>query len=139
MLIVEKKIKSTFEAVHDFVLEAADLIKNIDALEVDGLLFKINIMLREVLNNAVEHGNNFDDTKFICCKIFYEKEILVFEIEDEGEGFVANDFYMMDEGFTMKNRSRGLELIEKYGFEYRFKKNKVIIEYDLNKEMLSWK
>jgi len=137
MKIVEKKIKSTFEAVHDFVLEAADLIKNIDDLEVDDLLFKINIMLREVLNNAVEHGNNFDDSKFIYCKIFCKNETFIFEIEDEGEGFVANDFYMMDEGFTMKNRSRGLELIEKYGFKYRFKKNKVIVEYDLNKERLS--
>ena len=137
MTIVEKKIKSTFEAVHDFVLEAAELIKNIDTLEINGLIFKINIMLREILNNAVEHGNNFDDSKFIYCKIFYEENTIIFEIEDEGEGFVANDFYMMDEGFTMKNRSRGLELIEKYGFEYRFKKNRVIVEYDLNKEMLS--
>jgi len=139
MLIVEKKIKSNFEAVHDFVLEAASLIENIDTIDVDGLIFKINIMLREVLNNAVEHGNNFDDSKFIYCKILYEEETFIFEIQDEGEGFIANDFYMMDEGFTMKNRSRGLELIEKYGFEYRFKKNKVIVEYDLNKEMLSWK
>lgn len=136
MMIVKKKIKSTFEAVHDFVLEADDIIKSIDTLEVSNLIFKINIMLREVLNNAVEHGNNFDENKFIYCQISLEEELLIFEIQDEGEGFIANDFYMMDEGFTMKNRSRGLELIEKYGFEYRFNKNKVIVEYDLNKERL---
>lgn len=135
-MIVKKKIKSTFEAVHDFVLEADDIIKSIDTLEVSNLIFKINIMLREVLNNAVEHGNNFDENKFIYCQISLEEELLIFEIQDEGEGFIANDFYMMDEGFTMKNRSRGLELIEKYGFEYRFNKNKVIVEYDLNKERL---
>jgi len=137
MLIVDKKIKSNFEAVHDFVLEAADIIKKMDTLEIDKLLFKINIMLREVLNNAVEHGNNFDENKFIYCKISCKGDVLTFEIEDEGEGFIANDFYMMDDGFTMKNRSRGLELIEKYGFEYSFNKNKVIVEYGLNKERLS--
>lgn len=134
MLIIEKRIKSTFEAVHEFVMEAADKIKGLQINHRDNILFKINIMLREVLNNAVEHGNNFDETKNIYCKISLTNDIFHFEVQDEGDGFVVNEFFVLDDGFAMKTRSRGLELIEKYGFEYKFNNNKVIVKYDLNEE-----
>ena len=40
----------------------------------------------------------------------------------------------MQKGFTMKHRSRGLDLIEKYDFKYEFDGNIVIVKYFLDEE-----
>lgn len=134
MVIVDKEIQSTFDAVHEFVIEALDKIHELNIPEIDEISFKMNIMLREVLNNAVEHGNKFDSDKTVSCKIKYNDRKFIFEIQDEGQGFEIDDFYKMQEGFTMKHRLRGLDLIEKYNFEYEFDGNIIIVKYFLDEE-----
>ncbi|MGM0378643.1 MAG: ATP-binding protein [Bacillota bacterium] len=134
MVIVDKEIQSTFDAVHEFVIEALDKIHELNIPEIDEVSFKMNIMLREVLNNAVEHGNKFDSEKKVSCKIKYNDRKFIFRIQDEGQGFEIDEFYKMQKGFTMKHRSRGLDLIEKYDFEYEFDGNIIIVKYFLDKE-----
>lgn len=135
MLVIDERIESNFESVHQFVLNAAKVIRKIKIVNIDEIIFKINVMLREVLNNAVEHGNKFDEEKFVFCKIEFENDKFIFIIEDEGSGFEVDEFYSLQGDFTMKHRSRGLDLIEKYGFKYKFNKNKIIVEYILGEEM----
>ncbi|MDM8534377.1 hypothetical protein QUF55_06690, partial [Clostridiaceae bacterium HSG29] len=73
--------------------------------------------------------------KSVYCKIDYDKEVFTFRIRDEGEGCIKDQFYNADDGFTMKLRSRGLDLITKYGFKYKFSKNEIVLKYVLDKEM----
>jgi two-component sensor histidine kinase len=134
MLIVDKKIESNFESVHQVVLEIIDEICKIEKIKTQNIIFKINVMLREVLNNAVEHGNKFDNSKSVFCKIEYNDGEFIFIISDEGIGYEVDEFYNVENGFTMKCRSRGLDLITKYGFVYDFNANKIIVRYSLDEE-----
>ncbi len=135
MLIVNKEIESNFESVHQFVLKVIDLIDKEKIVKKQNTIFKINVMLREVLNNAVEHGNKFDENRMVYCRIELDKEIFTFIVRDEGEGCIKDQFYNVGDGFTMKLRSRGLDLITKYGFKYKFNKNEIVLKYMLDKEM----
>jgi len=135
MLIINKEIKSDFESVHQFVLKVISLIEKEKIAKKQNTIFKINVMLREVLNNAVEHGNKFDESKMVYCSIEFDKQVFTFIVRDEGEGCIKDQFYNVDDGFTMKLRSRGLDLITKYGFKYKFKKNEIILKYILDEEM----
>jgi anti-sigma regulatory factor (Ser/Thr protein kinase) len=134
MLVVEKKIESNFESVHRVVLEIIDEIRKTDLKEMQNIIFKINVMLREVLNNAVEHGNKFDESKLVFCRIEYTENEFICTISDEGVGLEVDEFYNMENGFTIKRRSRGLELITKYGFKYKFKDNEITVKYYLDEE-----
>lgn len=63
MLLYKNEISSTFEAVHETVIDVMDQLKLVDRINKSMILFRINFMLREVLNNAVEHGNKFHEDK----------------------------------------------------------------------------
>lgn len=84
-----------------------------------GLEFNLNFVIRELLNNAVEHGNQFDQEKRIDCKIIYDKKAIILEVTDEGEGIKPLESIPADfsgAGEPLQNRQRGLWLAEKLGF-----------------------
>lgn len=46
------------------------------------------LALRELLTNAVEHGNHCDPTRFVYCRVSTDVGgVLRIDVEDEGEGF----------------------------------------------------
>jgi len=47
----------------------------------------ILISLTEAVNNAIIHGNNKDESKFVKISLEENCDLLVFEISDEGKGF----------------------------------------------------
>jgi len=65
LIIYEKAIHSSFKEVDTSVREILVLMEAIDALSDETLLFKVSFVLRELMNNSVEHGNRFDIKKMI--------------------------------------------------------------------------
>ena len=49
--------------------------------------FVLDLVLREVLNNAVIHGNHGNREKMVRLTLRVENNQFVIEVEDEGEGF----------------------------------------------------
>ncbi|HVO98105.1 MAG TPA: ATP-binding protein [Bryobacteraceae bacterium] len=47
----------------------------------------IALAVREVLVNAIRHGNRFDPDKKVGLRVFREDSELVIEVTDQGEGF----------------------------------------------------
>ncbi len=47
----------------------------------------ILISLTEAVNNAIRHGNNSDESKFVCVDLKKKKNILTLWVQDEGCGF----------------------------------------------------
>lgn len=133
MILIDEKIESTYEAVHDLVMFILKEIRALGIDEIDDISFGINIMLREVLNNAAEHGNEFHDEKSVHCKIEYTGNNLIFHVTDEGSGFSINTVMDETSDEIIKKRSRGIELIEKYNFKYEFKDSTAIITYSIKK------
>ncbi|SDY22842.1 ATP-binding protein [Tindallia californiensis] len=92
--------------------------------------FNINFALRELMNNAVEHGNLSDPQKKIICTATSEEECITLIVQDEGDGF---DLFQKNFDDTkrddLENRRRGIWLLEKLGFDVVVEKNKVIAQY----------
>ncbi|MBS7526318.1 sensor histidine kinase [Fusibacter paucivorans] len=101
MVIYETTFHSTFELVDEKAKEALMLLK---AREIDWMshtLFKINFVLRELLNNAVEHGNAFDPQKKVFLRIESRDQLFIFTIRDEGSG-ICMDVASSDAGVAEK-------------------------------------
>jgi DNA-binding response OmpR family regulator len=67
----------------------ANLYENTDLSE--DRIEDIRFILNEVISNAVEHGNKSDASKLVHIQATLYEDRLVFQIEDEGEGFDINN------------------------------------------------
>jgi serine/threonine-protein kinase RsbW len=47
----------------------------------------IGLAVREILVNAIKHGNRFDPSKKVGLRLSTDKDDLTIEVTDEGEGF----------------------------------------------------
>ncbi|GAU78046.1 ATP-binding protein [Fusibacter sp. 3D3] len=133
MVLYENSIGSSFDAVDHAVTEILDLIRNQLPMIDPHTRFKINFMLREILNNAAEHGNHLDLNKKVAIKVNLVHEGLVFEVRDEGEGFkLDTDFHIKN---NLRERQRGYETLSEMAFKIVIEHNCVRVTFDLNMEV----
>lgn len=128
MVIYENKIESSFKNVDICVKEVLVKLADYEKLADESTLFKVSFVLRELMNNSVEHGNGFDISKLIYCNISYDNNNLFIEIKDEGKGFSVEDSYGKNMNFNHRERHRGLRLIEDLEFSVKVDKNKIKLE-----------
>ncbi len=81
--------------------------------------FDLHLILREGLNNAVEHGNKFDLSRCVRCCLEVQDTCLQVRIEDEGEGFDWQHRQPLDID-ALTERGKGMLLMEAYGFEVEY-------------------
>lgn len=132
LIIIDKKIQSSFKAVDDCVKEVISTMKRHETLSDEGLLFKVSFVLRELMNNSVEHGNQFDISKSISCVIDYSNDVLSIEVSDEGKGFVHGENYYKALDQDMRERRRGLKLIEELEFRIEMEHNTIRLNLDVS-------
>ena len=96
--------------------------------------FAIQLLLRELLDNAVLHGNNGDPEKLVKYKMRWDhSNALKITVEDEGDGFDWRG--RMEKKVSCRSGSgRGIAIMKQYGKEIRFnrKGNKVAIMIDVS-------
>ncbi len=61
-------------------------LKNIYEID-DTIFYNIMIAVTEAINNAINHGNKLNPTKFVQFNIEADKDKIYVFIKDEGEGF----------------------------------------------------
>lgn len=92
----------------DFIKEFRDgVILNLEKKNIDSdLLFKIKLILDELIINSYKHGNNYDCNKLIEAVIVIDKKSCTIKIKDEGDGinYVNNVDNLSDHG-------RGIRLV----------------------------
>lgn len=130
MLIYRDEIESTYERVDEVVREIVNRCKNVEELSIKSFLFKLSVILRELLNNAVEHGNQFDPNKHIFCEIRYLKPTIEITVIDEGEGIGFDEGMLLEED-GLSQRTRGFKMLKKMDFEFQIEGNKVMVAYHL--------
>jgi len=81
-------------------------------IEDENVLTNISICIDELLNNALDHGNDMDELKKIKIKLVFDQKEFRLSIEDEGEGFdykeILSAFAGRDPGLPTK---RGLFIV----------------------------
>jgi len=132
MVLYRNEIASTFDAVHDTVGEIMEQLKLVDIINKTYLLFRINFMLREVLNNAVEHGNKFHEEKMIFIEIVLDGNLLITKVKDEGEGIVLNSSHESNMDYILRERTRGITLVKQYQFQLKSENTELCITLDLD-------
>ena len=102
------------------------LIENINKLE----FFQLNLVLRELLTNAVKHGNRLDKSKHIVFVMFFNilERKLGFAVQDEGNGFDFKKHLKTIEKDELRINERGLFLINEFCNKIYSKNNLLIVE-----------
>lgn len=90
--------------------------------------------ISEAVNNAILHGNKLDSEKKVIVRMNVDSNQLVFEVEDEGEGFCDRDLMnpTVPENLKLEN-GWGIYIIRQLADELTFKEDgrKVIIQFTL--------
>lgn len=135
MIIYQKAIKTSFEVVDETVLEVIEKLKQ-SGVDDPHKLFRINFMMRELMNNAVEHGNDLDYHKNIMCRVAVDEHTFRFFVSDQGDGFDFNHAKTtaIANVDVLTHRSRGFSTIIAMGFELTYYEGEIIAELDITKE-----
>lgn len=131
MHIFDKEIFSSFAEVDEVVKEALGELQKENIEGFEKAEFRINFMMREILNNAVEHGNHFDRTKKVQLTIEYINNVLFFKVVDEGKGIDKNRHGIND--FVLRERNRGYEVIKNFEFDVVVEGSLVEISLNMKK------
>ncbi len=97
-------------------------------------LFKIEISIREAVNNAIIHGNKNNSQKRVFVKFKWNKKHVVIHVKDENPNKI--DFTKIKEKIKEKNllsfQGRGILIIENYmdkvEFLYSKNGNEIVME-----------
>ena len=99
-----------------------------DIIENNGLSADIQgnllISLTEAVTNAIRHGNNFDESKYVSIEIWCKKHMLRVLVTDEGEGFMPDRLPdPTSSEFLSVEGGRGVFLMKSLADEIAFHKN----------------
>jgi serine/threonine-protein kinase RsbW len=124
-------LDSTFEAIEPVCKRLKGLLK---AYGKTGLVFAADVLLREALTNAIEHGNRFDPQKKVACRLRIDKQRLEIEVEDDGPGFNWQKFIDRPIGASTKKRGRGHDIYRLYAQQtlYNDSGNRIQLRLDLS-------
>lgn len=113
-----ENIEIFIAAIHGFLAE-----KNLA-----GLTFDMELLAREALVNAVQHGSNSDATKTVQASLRTEAGGLLLTVSDQGDGWDWRNM-AVTEPLPSAETGRGLFIIRKYadGFFYNEKGNTLTI------------
>jgi serine/threonine-protein kinase RsbW len=82
---------------------------------------KIIVATLEAVNNAIIHGNKYDENKSVFIEIAYRKGLMTIKVTDEGSGFVPGEVPdpTMPENIESVN-GRGVFLMSHLADEIKF-------------------
>lgn len=94
----------------------------------------ILIAITEAVNNAVIHGNHFEESKGVLIEVSQTDENLMFSVADEGNGF---DYTNLPDPTAPENlekeNGRGIFLIRNLADNIEFDKNGSVINIYFNR------
>ena len=123
---IELKISSEMKYVDIVIKNLEDYFqrRRISKLE------KFKIVVRELLINAIEHGNlNIKEKQIVCFIECIAGDIFRITVQDEGDGFQYRDLDMKIPDDPQQIRSRGYSLINEFceQIEFNEKGNRVSV------------
>ena len=104
MEIIRNLIHSDLALIKEFRDETIECLKELDYDE--DLLFKIRLILDELIINSYKHGNNKNYEKMIDIIMLLDRDYCMIKVKDEGEGinYIGEEDMLSDHG-------RGIKLV----------------------------
>ncbi|KNY29561.1 STAS domain-containing protein [Pseudobacteroides cellulosolvens] len=130
----KSNFNSTFQDADKAVEDIFASIKSGGIKIDDELNFILQFALRELFNNAVEHGNNFNVQKKIAYKVDIREDMLRISVTDGGKGFDLGCVIEREhEDSLTRDRNRGLSSLIDMGFMINVCDSCINAELYLNK------
>lgn len=86
-----------------------------------GEMPKVNLVLRELLGNAIEHGNHNDPRRSVVCRVTrISPQSVELSVTDEGLGFTADDVDLQFLDSPSDSSRGGLRLVNALSDSLRF-------------------
>lgn len=86
-----------------------------------GEMPKVNLVLRELLSNAIEHGNQNDPRHYVVCRVTrINPQSVELSVTDEGRGFTADDVDLRFLDAPTDSSRGGLRLVNALSEALRF-------------------
>jgi len=125
----EHTFPSDMGTAHNLIEEVMGVVRTDQWNDKD--LFAIELVLEEVLANAVKHGNHSDPSKVVRfdCKLSREK--ICVRIEDEGDGFDLHSVADPREPANqMAASGRGILLVKHFASRVKWSERGNVIEFE---------
>ncbi len=90
---------------------------------LDDVLFSVNLLLREALNNAIRHGCGLDDTQTVTFSLAILPDHIELDVQDTGTGFDWRRKFQTletDGPDCMACSGRGLYIMGLYASDVRY-------------------
>ena len=97
----------------------------------DGTFYRVLVATTEAVNNAIQHGNEYDPLKDVIVVCFVASRTLKIQVKDEGKGFdVRKVPDPLDEKNLLKEHGRGVFLMTSMTdkVKYRRLKKGMVVE-----------
>ena len=91
----------------------------LDAADLGQMFFEVTLLMREALVNAVRHGSQGDEGKWIDVDLSLEGEELVIDVQDQGQGFDWKE-KMHQHVSSKEEHGRGLMIFKSYANDVQY-------------------
>lgn len=119
--MVNHVFSSTLESVDQAEELAVNFARDTGVEEEDQ--HRIGMAVREIMVNAVTHGNRYNAQKSVKVSVERSPEELVVRISDEGEGFDPETLpNPLAQENLLRNSGRGIFLVKAFMDEFRVRK-----------------
>lgn len=114
-------VEMVFSSDMDSVDMAVAVFKRRFSARFSGMMFKAALVLREMLTNAVAHGNCLQPDRMVSCWIEpVGDDCLRVVVKDEGKGFCREGMTFELPEDPLTDRNRGLALVHAYSESVTF-------------------
>lgn len=115
---MQGRFGSTFEEVDRQIQRIMSRLTARDLQYTAEFLFRLDFVLRELFNNAIEHGNRMEPSKWVWYTLRIDGTDVELCVGDEGEDFdIEGEIHQEYQSDIFRVRKRGLATIVAMGFE----------------------
>lgn len=131
MFVKSLVLPSKLESIN-LVEKVVDEISERECISSD-LYGKILVAVVEAVNNAVSHGNKFEDSKQVKVDFNCQSKLLRVVVEDQGSGFNPDIIPDPTRPENLENISgRGIFIMKSYADQIEFNKNATQVTLSFN-------
>lgn len=131
--------QTSLKSTHEEATKVPDFVSDIqgEASLSDDETSTFMLLLSEAVDNAIEHGNQYDAQKNVSVEIEISKTEIVARVSDEGIGFDTEESTSknpLDEENLLNTGGRGIFIIKELSDSLEFLNNGSTLQFKIHRE-----